>query len=399
MGRSDDGKKTDRYGKKYSWIAYYEVAGRRHLNATLPDRDNIRISDADIDPSFPDRILEGSLRACPLFNTPYRSPASWLRKGPRPDYRHILSCDEVDAIGGPWVLLQGFITERAPSDPREVFTFLRGLIIAPNDLSRLNAILHDTEYPGNHAISDPSTDYYLFAGEIGWSIKFGSRLRDRSGRAKPQWAETFGRYEQRVIEKRYAELSRREKRLLASPIFRIVFGDESITIGGEEPKSPTEVVKLRQSIRIPGVRVELPSWGFCWESYHSEENQGANAEYPAPSLVDYLHLRKAGSAIDLVDEVGRAGMAYRKFGDCPDGLRGHLLYLRADLLKKYLARSGKILVWINWGERSVHHTVSEQVRLMPAVQQVWAGHHHIHKELLVYEDGCTHPVKSICRAA
>ena len=54
-GRSADGGKTDRYGKKYSWIAFYELAGFRQDNDLLPDYDDrLRISDADIDPSFPD---------------------------------------------------------------------------------------------------------------------------------------------------------------------------------------------------------------------------------------------------------------------------------------------------------------------------------------------------------
>ena len=52
--RSADGGKTDRYGKKYSWIAFYELAGLRQDKNLLPDYyDDLRISDADIDPSFP----------------------------------------------------------------------------------------------------------------------------------------------------------------------------------------------------------------------------------------------------------------------------------------------------------------------------------------------------------
>ncbi len=54
MGRQDGGKKVDRYGKKYSWIAFYEVAELRRIAGTLPNRQEPRLSDADIDPSFPD---------------------------------------------------------------------------------------------------------------------------------------------------------------------------------------------------------------------------------------------------------------------------------------------------------------------------------------------------------
>jgi hypothetical protein len=399
MGRSDGGKKVDRYGKKYSWIAYFEVAGRRRIVGTLPDRDDIRVSDTDIDPSFPAHVLEWRPPLASLFKTPYRGPASWMRAGSSPEYSPILICDEVDGLVGPWVLLQGFVSERSPKDPREVFTFLRGLLIAPADLSRLDDLLHATEYPGNHAIPDPGTDYYLFAGEIGWSRKFGSRLRGSNGRAKPQLDEVLERYESRVVEKRYAELTPAERLSLVTPTFTIVFGGESVDKAKEEPIPKSRLVRLQRSVCIPGVKVELPYWGFSWESYHSEENQGASADYPAPSLVDYLRLRKVGGAIDLVEESKRVGMVYRKFGDYPDGFRSHLLYLRADLLTKYLARTGRLLVWINWGERTLHHSVSEQVRGKPAVQAVWESHEHIHKALLVYRDGHARPTELIRPAA
>ena len=52
-GQSANGGKTDRYGKKYSWIAFYELAGLRQDKALLSDYyDDLRIADADIDPSF-----------------------------------------------------------------------------------------------------------------------------------------------------------------------------------------------------------------------------------------------------------------------------------------------------------------------------------------------------------
>jgi hypothetical protein len=56
LGRAADGGKIDRYGKKYSWIALYELAGFRQDNNLLPERysDEPRIRYADIDPSFPD---------------------------------------------------------------------------------------------------------------------------------------------------------------------------------------------------------------------------------------------------------------------------------------------------------------------------------------------------------
>ena len=51
-----DAGKTDRYGKKYSWIAYFEMYGLRSAAGELDDdhyRFEFRTSDCDVDPSFP----------------------------------------------------------------------------------------------------------------------------------------------------------------------------------------------------------------------------------------------------------------------------------------------------------------------------------------------------------
>lgn len=49
-----DEHKVERYGKKYSWIAFFEMWGERDANRKLPDwRQDSRTSDCGVDPSFP----------------------------------------------------------------------------------------------------------------------------------------------------------------------------------------------------------------------------------------------------------------------------------------------------------------------------------------------------------
>ena len=55
-GMHADHAKVDRYGKKYSWIAYYEMWGEREAERKLPERRvGERTSDCGVDPSFPTR--------------------------------------------------------------------------------------------------------------------------------------------------------------------------------------------------------------------------------------------------------------------------------------------------------------------------------------------------------
>ena len=63
LGRSNEhSRKIDRYGKKYSWIAFYELAGFRQDNGFLPDYySEERTLGIDIDPSFPGKQREYNL--------------------------------------------------------------------------------------------------------------------------------------------------------------------------------------------------------------------------------------------------------------------------------------------------------------------------------------------------
>ncbi len=51
---SQDAEKTDRYGKKYSWIAFFELYAVQQDRGLLSDWRGSRPSESDIDPSFPD---------------------------------------------------------------------------------------------------------------------------------------------------------------------------------------------------------------------------------------------------------------------------------------------------------------------------------------------------------
>ncbi|MBI4229177.1 MAG: hypothetical protein HY693_05575, partial [Deltaproteobacteria bacterium] len=61
FGREPNGTKIDRYGKKYCWIAWYEVAGFRQDKGKLgrgwDSEDNGRFT-VDIDPSFPEEAQD-----------------------------------------------------------------------------------------------------------------------------------------------------------------------------------------------------------------------------------------------------------------------------------------------------------------------------------------------------
>lgn len=231
-------------------------------------------------------------------------------------------------LRGPWVLLNGFIEQAAPDGARVVFTFLRGLLIPESRLQGLRETLERTEYPGNYAIPRPQEDHYTFAGEIPWSVKFGSGLRTQQGKALRNVQPAFERW--------------------------------------------------RQGERGTGLPVEIPVHDFAWESYHSVMNEAGGFETAAPALCEKLHLANRSQRIDLFDATGRHATVYRKIRD--GGGRGNLLYIRRSLLRRYLEVTHQKASWIVWGERNF--SASSGIHQRADLRAVWSEHRHIHKRFI-----------------
>lgn len=322
--------KTDRYGKKYSWIAFFEMYGLRQDQGSLPEwRD--RPSDADIDPSFPERARTWQPPLPDLFAFAPSEPRDWLVDGPTPDYAHLLSPDEVDGEQGPWVMLEGFVEQVAAKDDRQIFTFLRGLLVDEDRLPELLREFESIEYPGNMALPEPYGDHYTYAGEIPWSARFGAALRTRNGRAKRDRREAFHHHD--------------------------------------------------GTRWVAGIPVEVPAFDFSWESYHSSLNQVSGTSVPAPAICERLNLTNRRGEWDLYDRRGRVASLYREFNRDQGVHRSHLLYLRADLMAKYLARTHQKLVWLCWGEREFHHRV--QLAVVEGLRDVYSEHKEIHRQAVI----------------
>lgn len=302
--RGQGGAKTDRYGKKYSWIAYFEMYGLRAAQGLLDEnRINERTSDCDVDPSFPSAPPTWRPRLPNVFHRTPTSAEGWLRRGPVPDHQHLLRPTEVDGVSGPWVLLDGFVRQVGSSD-REVFSFLRSVLVRPRHLGRIERLVRSTEYLGNHKIPDGLENYYAYHGEVAWSSRFCPDVRTVRGR------------------------SRRD--------VRAIFNDFR---GG------------RWQAGIP-VEVSVSTW--LWESYHSELNQTSGITFPSAALCQELELALHRDSSDLFGADGREGFLYRAWSDDPFG-SCHLAYLREDLLEAYLEATGQCLLWIPWGERTLNH--------------------------------------------
>ena len=360
--------KVDRYGKKYSWIAYFEMWGQREAGKELPDwKMGTRTSDCGVDPSFPKSPLKWNPPIPNLFGDLAIGTEAWVESKFTPDWSSLLVVPEINGHQGDWILLEGYVNGINEEFDRELFTFLRGLFIAPQDVEALRAKFMDIEYPGNGEIPDAATEHYLFAGEAGRSTNYAKNLLQRDGRYKQQVVEAFDRY---VPVKTGLSPS--------LPTVNVVAMSSADEEQGETLFDFTmQPSRLR---RVRGVRIELPAIQFDWESYHSAQNDFAGFSLPAPSLIQQLRLTSRNREIDFFDEAGRPATLYKTGGEGWNGNRHNLLYIRADLLRKYLSETQQVLVWCNWGERDWFKKMENHVMIEnPARRRIYQAHSHIYR--------------------
>lgn len=365
-----DQEKVDRYGKKYSWIAYFEMWGEREAARKLPDwRLGERTSDCGVDPSFPKRPPAWTPPIPDLFGDLGVATEAWVEGGFTPKWDSLLVVPEINGHPGEWVLAEGFIRGADESHDRELFAFLRGVFIARKDVSSFRAKFLAVEYPGNSEIPEGATEHYLYAGEAGRRQNYARHLCQRNGRYRRQIAEAFDRYV-RVYPK--------EKTPPVTVKIRSASSEEMETgISFVELSGFGPIPKTRH---LPGIHLELPFIHFGWESYHSSYNDFSGFDLPAPSLIQRLGLANKNREIDFYDSMGKLGTLYREAGDGWKGNRHSLLYVRADLLRRYLTDTRQVLVWCNWGERDwMKKMEGHDVIRDPARQRIYQAHGHIHR--------------------
>jgi hypothetical protein len=336
VSRESDGGKTDRYGKKYAWIAFFEMYGvRGDLDLLAESRSRERSSDSDIDPSFPVSPQRWVPPLPDIFTDAPSDHGDWLTSGPVPDYQHLLVRANIDGVaGGPWVLLNGFIQQKG-SDDRETFAFVRGLLMRRKDIGRIKQTVSDLDYLGNSRIPEASDDYYTYAGEIPWSPQFGSNYRLANDRAQRHLSPILQRFS-----------------------------------GGRWTESG---------------RVEVPVHRWSWESYHSSLNQVSGVEFPAPALCEKLGLVNHNGSFDMWDSADRQASVYREFDVADQFGRSELIYLRQDLLERYLSLTDQAFVWIPWGERTLNYRLFQpEVERAPAVDEALQSYRNNFGELVEY---------------
>lgn len=277
----------ERYGKKYGWIAYFELVGRRADAGQTPASwvGAGRIVPPDIDPTFPEEPPESCVALPEWATAAATDDHEWLVSGPVSVPSGLWSPTELGEDEGPWLLVEGFLEHR--SGGRRVFGFFRTLLVAHGHVDSALALIQSRTYPGNHFLPQLRPVRGVFAGEVPWSPRLA-------------------------------------------------------VLADAEAHQQT----LQKDWKDPGIPLEQVAVELATGVTNSTTSPSRSYDVPSFEFAARFGLRGAPDSWDLIGLNGRrASIVYR----ADDDWRGRLLFIRRDLVEEYAG--ARRVVRVAWGER------------------------------------------------
>ncbi len=286
--------RIERYGKKYSLIAFQELAGRR-AEAGLLEEDfwwtGGRGVYVEIDPGFPNPVPPADVIVPTWADPGPEDPETWFCEGTVEIPDSLLRVESINGQEGPWLLVDGMLRHRPELGGRRVFAFFRGFLIDSADAEPLVAGLAEAHDHSDQLIAASPEARGTFSGEIPWSARF------------------------------------------------------ALSGIGERPGPYLE--RTQDLGREGGFEIEILAHSYG-EDFNREDAEWSRGVVPSHALADRLDLRKRSASLDFVGLDGRTASLTL---DAPATHLGHLSYIREGLIERYGA--GRSFVQVAYGEREI----------------------------------------------
>jgi hypothetical protein len=355
FGRRDDANKVDRYGKKYSLIAYHEMHGLlEDLGILRIGYNDGRPSEVDIDPSFPTAVPEDELISADLLAGSFTSVQDWITSGATPDLRPYLRQQTVRDVVGPWLTLDGFVTQEDKRRGRRMFAFIRSFLVPVANSRRLTKALSKQSMHGRW-LPEKSSVIYTFAGEIPWCTTFPKNGKTTLQFILREWKEKVRRKQDVFV------VDRRDVGIVE--FYTSILGalDRLKETESDAPgsRSPLRIEKKRKFVETEELRREtlnfdvlIPVCDFGWEG-DTIEDLSVGSQTLAKEIARKLKLVATPQSVNLQTKVGAPATCAVEYRRRSFQNSQHLFFMREDLLRKYLRECGQDLVWVLWGEREL----------------------------------------------
>ena len=324
--RHNDSDKIDRFGKKYSWIAYYEAAGILQDNSLIYDEfDKWRPAGLDIDPTFASNTKEidsvfletlgdGISMEDWLYNEHYLDISSKLYVS------HSIS----ENITNEFVCMYGYMSRKNKSLDRSRFAFIRPFIIKSEEFDSFFKYLQDADLT-RHIITDEIDNYSCCAGEI-------SLFPDAS---YSNWVEISFRISPEETANTAQEME---------DILRIYLDKH-----GEVELDPDgKLYRLIDKFNSDYIdfKVLVPTMNYC----ASFDCSQSSCNTLSKEIIFSEHLYFIPQTFNLEDSNGNLAF-YNVRCLLNDTDSQHYSYLRRDLLDSFLRKNGLSMLWLVWGEK------------------------------------------------
>lgn len=368
---ASDKHKTDRYGKKYSWIAYFDMSGLLRDQGVLDDWRE-RSSSVDIDPSFPERVTIGHIVESDILGAPEMEMKEWIKNGPLPDIFSYFRLEKILEKEGPWVALDGYITQQDEKRGRKSFCFIRSFLVSNKDVASFMDHFSRQDL-GDRWLPEKPEVIYTFAGEIPWCdcfhknglTEFSFVTNEKTVKVQRTQYEyylhgeklDFDKLNYRLIhlppDTSAADGKDEQHRWIIIPNVGIEDSQKNIN---EEDIKRIEVREIQ--VEAEEVRKEykkynvlIPVCDFGWEGYQTVASDGGHATTLAKEIAFELKLIGQPQSFDLFIKDGL--QATFNISDQTGDYNNHqaMFYIKEDLLIQYLKKNEMSLVWAIWGER------------------------------------------------
>jgi hypothetical protein len=358
--------KIDRYGKKYSWIAYFELGGWLGNRDLLGENEeNGRALDIDIDPSFPSPTSEHQWIQADLLGDPKLSLSDWIKKGLPPDLTPYFRQRTILGELGPWVALDSFVAQQDESRGRSLFVFVRSFLVARN-VGKEFAVSLAKQPLGGRWLPEKPECHFTFAGEVPWCETFPKsdpvnvRFVVKERKVKVKRKRPFFFLDGKPIKLAAMDLLSFEN--FASPTrlkeeYTRLTHDELERV--ERRDRIVDVEEVKQESRK--LRAIIPVYAFSGVG-RSVDDVSVNGVTLPKQLAQSAGLVHLPQTHDLQTKDGvRAtyGTVFRPqdFNNCE-----RFFFIRESILQTLLRKHGLSLVWAVWGERGLSYKHMEHAR-------------------------------------
>ncbi|MBK8972112.1 MAG: hypothetical protein IPM37_12325 [Hahellaceae bacterium] len=314
--------KTERYGKKYSWIAFYEMAGQ------LMDDGSIEAwaerFAADIDPSFPEPIEAEELSPTSFLGNIEQTTSQWIECSALPDIGNLAHLTSIDGIAGPWILLNGQISEESMRLDRNFYLDCKAFLVNADTVEKLVFYWGDSEQNRNSRPELHQTSY-LFSGEL-------NHLSETNLPSDIEIELVIGTKIEQQIN---------------SILEMIKSEDGSLTLTTRNGELEYVEVPVTDVIKVCSPVAE-----YSWSAGNSVM-PSLSARVLTTKLMNSLGLKLDPVTFDILDQHGKLAARNLAFKGLENSNYRHLFYIREDLLNEFMSKENLELVWCAQGERRV----------------------------------------------